>query len=271
MIKLLKKAYLGLIILFLYAPIAVLIFFSFNESKSRSNFTGFTFKWYIELFHSPNIMTAVYNTLLIAFLSAVFATIIGTLAAIGIHWMDRRLKFVVLKITDIPVLNPDIVTGISLMLLYMFFINFFNSVFHTELNLGFTTILLSHITFNIPYVIISVLPKLRQMDKNIYEAALDLGSSPLYAYYKIIIPEISPGIITGAILAFTLSLDDFVITFFTTGSGVNTISTLVYSMTKQAVNPKINALSTIMFVVVLILLYLINKRDNKNIRKEEFN
>ena len=262
MTRYLKKIYIGLIIVFLYAPIAVLMIFSFNESKSRANFTGFTFKWYLALFNDSNILEALYNTILIAIISAIVATVIGTLAAIGINSMRPVTKQLVMKITNLPVLNPDIVTGVSLMLLYISFFRIFGKG-----SLGFFTVLISHITFNIPYVILSVLPKIRQLDKNLYEAALDLGATPVRAYFKIIIPEIMPGIITGFILAFTLSLDDFVISFFTTGSGVNTISTLVYSMTKQSINPKVNALSTIMFVVVLLLLYLVNKRDTKEFNK----
>ena len=257
MSKFLKRTYLTLILIFLYAPIAVLIFFSFNESRSRVKWTGFSFRWYIELFNDPNILRAFYFTIVIAILSSLIATVIGTLAAIGINRMPRFQKKAVLTVTNIPVLNPDIVTGVSLMILYIFCFNVLGVG-----RLGFTTLLLSHITFNIPFVILSVLPKLRQLDKNLFEASLDLGASPAYAFFKVILPEIMPGVVTGALLAFTMSLDDFVVSFFTTGSGVTNLSIAIFSMTKQSINPKVNALSTIMFLAVLILLYFINKRDS---------
>lgn len=255
--NILKRAYLFLILVFLYAPIIVLIIFSFNESKSRVKWTGFSLKWYVELFKDPNIMKALYYTILIAVLSSLIAVIIGTFAAFGINNMPKFQRKIILNITNIPVLNPDIVTGVSLMILFIFIFNTFNFG-----SLGFTTLLLAHITFNIPYVILSVLPKLRQLDKNLFEAGLDLGASPMQTFFKVILPEIMPGVITGAMLSFTMSLDDFVISFFTTGSGVSNLSIAIYSMTKQSINPKVNALSTLMFVVVLILLYLIKKRDN---------
>ena len=255
--KFVRKLYVALLIVFLYAPIATLAFFSFNKSRSRAQFTGFTLDWYAGLFKTDKFITALTNTLMVAALSALAAAAVGTLAALGIHSMKKGARNVILKITNLPVLNPDIVTGVSLMALYAFFIKTIN------LKFGFITVLASHITFNIPYVILSVLPKLRQLDKNIYEAALDLGASPYYAYRKVILPEIWPGVVTGTMLAFTLSVDDFVITFFTTGSGFNTISTLAYSMTKQSVDPRINALSTIMFVAVLILLFLVNRRGTE--------
>ncbi|WP_176759015.1 ABC transporter permease [Alkaliphilus peptidifermentans] len=255
----LKKLYAFIIFFFLYAPIMVLIVFSFNESKSRGSWDGFTLKWYIELFQDRQIMSALYNTIVIAILSSTIATAIGTAAAIGIHNMKQFKRSMVMNLTYLPVLNPDIVTGISLMLLFIFL----------KIRLGFLTLLLAHITFNIPYVIISVLPKLKQLNKHIYEAALDLGASPSYALRKVIIPEIMPGIITGFLLAFTLSLDDFVISFFTTGSGVSNLSITIYSMARRGINPKINALSTIMFVTVLLLLIIVNKRMSKtNIIKE---
>lgn len=263
MINFMKKTYLTLIIIFLYAPIVVLIVFSFNVSKSRANFSGFTLNWYFELFKDPSILQALSNTLLIAVISSFIATIIGTLAAVGINNMNSFNKKLILNINNLPVYNPDIVTAVSLMLLFIFAFRFING------QLGFFTILLSHISFNIPYIVLSVLPRLRQMDKNLYEAALDLGASPAYAFTKVVLPEISPGIVTGAILAFTLSLDDFVISFFTTGSGINTLSTLIYSMTKQSINPKINALSTLMFLVVLLLLYLVNMRETKDLKSKK--
>ncbi|NLY92218.1 MAG: ABC transporter permease [Firmicutes bacterium] len=252
----LKKGYAALIYLFLYAPILILIVFSFNASKSRGTWAGFTFNWYLELFKDRQIMKALSNTMIIAVLSAVIATVIGTAAAIGIHNMKRLKKTIVMNLTYIPVVNPDIVTGLSLMILFVF----------TNFQLGFVSLLLSHITFNIPYVILSVLPKLKQLDKNLYEAALDLGATPFYAYRKIILPQIMPGVVTGLLLAFTLSVDDFVISFFTTGSGVSTLSIIVYSMARRGINPKINALSSLLFLTVLLLLIVVNLRmssDNK--------
>ena len=253
-----KKIYLGLVLFFLYAPIFVLTIFSFNDSKSRANWGGFTFKWYVELFNDPHIMKALSNTLLIACLSAVIATAIGTVAAVGIDVLNKRPKKIVMGLTNLPVMNPDIVTGVSLMILFIFAIRLLG------LNgLGFNTLLLSHVIFNVPYVILSVMPKLRQLDGNLYEAALDLGASPFTAFLKVILPQIWPGVVTGMMLAFTLSVDDFVISFFTTGSGVSNLSIIIFSMARRGVNPKINALSTIIFAVVLILLYAINKRDNR--------
>jgi spermidine/putrescine transport system permease protein len=251
----------------MYAPIVILIVFSFNASKSRARWDGFTFAWYVELFKDPNIIKALYNTLSIALLSSLLATVIGASAAIGIHGLRGPVKKIVMGVTNIPVVNPDIVTGVSLMILYIYIFKFFPA-----LKLGYLTLLLSHTAFNTSYVILSVLPKLRQLDANRYEAALDLGASPIYGFYKVILPEIWPGVITGAMLAFTMSLDDFVVSFFTTGSGVNNLSILIYSMARRGVNPKINALSTIMFVVVLALLYLVNRSDTakqKNIEETD--
>lgn len=241
-----------MIYLFLYAPILILLVFSFNASKSRGVWAGFTLKWYRELFQDRQIMKALYHTIIIAVLSSTIATVIGTAAAIGIHNMKKLKRKIVMNLTYIPVVNPDIVTGLSLMLLFIF----------TNFRLGFVSLLLAHITFNIPYVILSVLPKLKQLDKNLYEAALDLGASPFYAYRKVILPEIMPGVITGLLLAFTLSIDDFVISFFTTGSGVSTLSIIVYSMARRGINPKINALSTLLFVTVLLLLVIVNLRTS---------
>lgn len=258
----LKKTYLYLVFAFLYAPILVLMIYSFNDSRSRGNWGGFTLRWYAELFRDREIAQALYNTLLIALISSVVATIAGTAAAIGIQNMKKVKRTVIMNLSYLPVLNPDIVTGVSLMLLFIFFRTY------TGLGLGFVTMLIAHITFNIPYVILSVLPKLKQLNKNMYEAALDLGASPGYALRKVIIPEIMPGIITGFLLAFTLSIDDFVISFFTTGSGVSNLSIYVYSMARRGINPKINALSTIMFVSVLILLLIVNRRSINTTAKE---
>ena len=255
----LKKFYAILIYLFLYAPILILIIFSFNASKSRGNWSGFSLHWYFELLQDRQILNALYNTMMIAVLSAVIATLIGTAAAIGIHNMKKLKKKVIMNLTYLPVVNPDIVTGLSLMILFVFI----------NLRLGFLSLLLAHITFNIPYVILSVLPKLKQLDKHLYEAALDLGATPLEAYRKVILPEIMPGVVTGMLLAFTLSLDDFVISFFTTGSGVSTLSITVYSMARRGINPKINAISTILFLTVLLLLMIVNIRMSGNHSKKE--
>lgn len=256
----LKKCYIWIIFAFLYAPIIVLIVFSFNDSKSRGSWAGFTWRWYAELFQNSEILTSLYYTLAIALLSSLIATLIGTAAALAIHNNMRPWqRGAVMNLTYLPVLNPDIVTGISLMLLFIFM----------KINLGFWSLLLAHITFNIPYVILAILPKLRQFNKSLYEAALDLGASPSYAFQKIMLPEIMPGIITGALFAFTLSIDDFVISFFTTGSGVNNLSITIYSMARRGIHPTINALSTLLFGVVLILLLIVNKRmDKENIAKE---
>lgn len=253
-----KKFYVGLIFTFLYAPILILMVFSFNDSKSRGNWGGFSLRWYTELFRDREIMSALYYTILIAILSALIATLIGTIAAIGIHNMGRLSKGIVINLTYLPILNPDIVTGISLMMLFVF----------ANIERGFVSLLLAHITFNIPYVIFSVMPKLKQMNKHLYEAALDLGATPLYAFKKVILPEIMPGVVTGMILAFTLSIDDFVISYFTTGAGVSNLSIIIHSMARRGINPTINALSTLMFITVLLLLLIVNKRTTNNSGKE---
>lgn len=253
--RILKRIYTFIIFLFLYAPIIVLIIFSFNNSKSRSVWNGFTFKWYLELFKDAEILKSLYNTLFIAVSSAIISTIIGTLAAIGIFNMRSRSRKVILNLNYLPVLNPDIVTAVSLMALFRFL----------RLRFGLVTMLLSHITFSIPYVILSVLPKLKQMNKHLAEAAMDLGATPFYALRKVVIPEIMPGIVTGGLMAFTLSIDDFVISFFNTGHGVSNLSITIFSMARRGINPVINALSTLMFISLLIMLLIINKRANKNL------
>jgi spermidine/putrescine transport system permease protein len=251
--KTIKRIYIGIIFLFLYAPILVLIVYSFNESKSRGHWGGFTLKWYGELFRDPDIIKALYYTFIVALLSSLISTIIGTFAAIGIHNMGLIGKKVVLNINYLPVLNPDIVTGVALMTLFI----------SVNMRLGFLTMLISHVMFNIPYVILSVLPKLRQMNRHMAEAALDLGATPFYAMRKVVIPEIMPGVVTGALMAFTLSVDDFVISFFNTGSGVTNLSIVIYSMARRGIKPSINALSTIMLLTVAVLLLVINKRTAK--------
>lgn len=246
----LKRFYLILIFILLYAPIVTLMVLSFNSSKSRSKWGGFTFKWYISLFQNQDIMNALYTTLIIAFLSALIATVIGTAAAIGMQALGKRFRTFMMGVTNIPMLNADIVTGISMMLLFI----------ALRFSLGFTTILLAHISFNIPYVILSVLPKLKQTSKHTYEAALDLGASPIYAFFKVVFPDILPGVFSGFLLAFTMSLDDFIITHFTKGAGINTLSTLIYSEVRRGIRPSMYALSTVIFVVVLVVLLIANFR-----------
>lgn len=249
-----RRLYLGLCFLFLYAPIAVLIVFSFNESKNRATFTGFSFKWYKALFQNDLIMHSLWNTLLVAVLASVVATLLGTVAAVGISGMRKRMRSAMMNVTYLPVINPEIITGISTMLLFVYL----KEILHMEL--GFLTVLIAHITFCLPYVILNVLPKLRQMDPSLYEAALDLGCNPLQAFMKVVVPEIMPGIASGFLMSFTFSLDDFIITYFTSGSSFQTLPVTIYSMTRMKINPQINALSTLMFLFVLTLLLLMNIR-----------
>ena len=246
--KYLQKIYLALIFIFFYAPIVTLIVLSFNQSKTRAKWGGFTLKWYKELLKNEQIMSAFYTTLIIAFVSAAVATIIGTAAAIAIQGMKQKWKTIYMGLTNIPMMNAEIVMGVSLMLLFIAF----------HMTLGFGTILIAHITFNIPYVILSVSPKLKQTNRYTYEAALDLGASPVRAFFKVVFPDIVPGVLSGFMLAFTMSLDDFVITHFTKGPGIDTLSTKIYTEVRKGIKPEIYALSTIMFVTVLVLLLLIN-------------
>lgn len=250
MSKIIKRGYLTLILLFLYVPIVVLIVQSFNAGVSRAKWEGFSFRWYIDLINSQSIMNALYVTVTIALLAAAIATVLGTLAAIGIHAMNKRPQGIMMTMTNIPMTMPDIVTGISLMLLYIF----------TQIPRGYFSMLLAHVTFNIPYVILSVLPKLKQMNKHSYEAALDLGATPGYALRRVILPAVMPGVITGALLSFTLSLDDFTISYFTTSPLVQNLSTLIYSEARKGIKPTMNALSALMFVALLVLLLLVNRR-----------
>lgn len=258
--KFFERFYVGLIILFLYAPIIILILLSFNGSKSRAKWGGFTLRWYRELFKNESIMNALYTTLIIALLSALIATVIGTAAAIAINSMKKTPRTIMIAITNIPMLNADIVTGISLMLLFV----------ALRFTLGFTSVLISHITFNIPYVILSVMPKLKQLNPHTYEAALDLGATPVYAFFKVILPDIFPGVLTGFFLAFTMSLDDFVITHFTKGPEINTLSTKIYTEVRKGIKPEIYALSTLMFITVLLMLIIINRKNaDKTANKRE--
>ena len=246
----LKKFYLAVILIFLYVPIAVLIVQSFNAGKSRAKWEGFSFHWYADLFSNASIMNALWITLSVALIATVVSTVIGTLAAIGIHAMKKRPHAIMMTLTNLPNTMPDIVTGISLMLLFIF----------AQINRGYITMLLAHISFDIPYVLLSVLPKLKQMNKHTYEAALDLGATPFQTLYKVLIPECKQGIVTGALLAFTLSLDDFTISYFTTSPLVQNLSTLIYSATKLGISPVYYALSSLMFVVLLVLLLIVNRR-----------
>ena len=262
--KTLSKIYNGLIFTFLYAPIVVLIIYSFNDSKHRVKWGGFTLDWYKELFNNELIMEALWVTLQIAVLSAIIATVIGTLAAMGIYRMNGRLRNLMMGINNIPMVNPEIVTGISMMLMFV-------AIYRATgfLRPGFTTLLLAHITFCIPYVVLQVMPKLRQMNKYTYEAALDLGCRPAQAFFKVVLPEIMPGVITGALMAFTMSLDDFVISYFNSGASAQNLSVTIYSMTKKPVTPEINALSTLMFGAVLFLLVVVNIRQVRDLNKQK--
>lgn len=255
----LEKLYMAFIIFLLYAPIFTLIVLSFNSSRTRAKWGGFTLQWYQALFANEDIMNALYTTLVIALLSAIIATVLGTAASVGITSMKPRAKTVFMGVTNIPMLNGEIVMGISLMLLFII----------GRIELGFGTILLAHITFNLPYVILSVMPKMKQTSRATYEAALDLGASPMYAFWKITFPDIMPGVISGFLLAFTMSLDDFVITYFTKGPGIDTLSTKIYSEVRKGIKPEMYSLSTILFATVLILLLLVNfSPSDKNAGQE---
>ena len=251
--KTLSRIYNILIFIFLYAPIAVLIFFSFNSSRSRVKFTGFSLQWYAELFRDKEILSALWVTVSVALIATAVATVIGTAAAVGIHGMNRKLKKVFLAVNNIPMVNPEIVTGISMMLLFAF-------IYNTTglLQRGYATLVISHVTFCIPYVVLQVMPKLRQINKHMYEAALDLGCRPFPAFMRVMLPEIMPGVVTGALMAFTMSLDDFVISLFNSGATAQNLSVAIYAMDKRRVTPEINALSTLMFGAVLLMLILVN-------------
>ena len=283
----LSRLFLAVLFLFLYAPIFVLIAFSFNDSKSNAVWGGFTLDWYVELFQNRTVLGALQTTLMVSVLATIIATVVGTAAAIGFSSMKRRPRSLFLTVNNIPLTNADIITGVSMMLLFVFagqalagFSGWLNSQqwaieanlwFDFSFSLGFVTLLIAHITFDIPYVIVSVLPKLRQLDPNLAEAALDLGATRLQAFWKVVLPELMPGIVNGMLIAFTMSIDDFVISYFTAGSQASTLSMVVYSMVRRRVSPEINALSTLMFVAVLILLVVINLRQaqQENRRKRQ--
>lgn len=258
-----SKVFTALIMIFLFAPIVILLIFSFNEAKSLSVFSGFSLYWYRELFRDSETLNAVKNTLVLAVCAAAISTVMGTAAAVGINKLrNRYLHAVMDTVTNIPMINPEIITGISLMLMFVFV----GRLFGAATSLSFWTMLIAHVTFCLPYVILQVLPKLQQMDASLPEAAMDLGCTPLRAFFKVEIPEILPGIITGLIMAFTLSLDDFVISYFTAGNGFQTLPIRIYSMTKKTVTPKMYALATIIFFVILALLLISNLSDTDSSR-----
>lgn len=249
--KIASKVYVALVMVFLYLPIAVLILYSFNDGKT-SVWKGFTLKWYYELFNNSAIMTSLYNTLIIAVLAALVSTVLGTLAAIGIYNMKKPVRSLVTNVSNIPIINPEIVTGVSFMLLFAFVGTLFN------FEMGFATVLIAHISFCTPYVILNVMPKLRQMDYSIYEAALDLGCNPRQAFFKTVMPEIMPGVISGMLMSFTYSLDDFVITYFTRGPKFQTLPIEIYTMLRRRISPTINALSTLLFIITIAILIIVN-------------
>ena len=256
--KVLSKLYLILVFIFLYAPIAVMILISFNSGESTTEMQGLSLHWYREMFRDRATLEALKNTLVLSISAAILSTVIGTFAAVGIDRMRNRfMRGALMSVTNIPMMNPDIVTGISLMLLFVFV----GTLLGLESYLSFWTLLIAHVTFNLPYVILSVLPKLKQMDKNIPEAALDLGCTPAKSFFKVELPFIMPGIVTGFIMAFTLSFDDFVISNFTSGSSYETLTIHIYSMIKKSVKPDIYALSTLIFAAVLLLLVVYNFSD----------
>ncbi len=256
--KAIERIYLTLILIFMYAPIVTLIVLSFNSSKSRAKWGGFTLKWYMRLFSDEAVASALINTLAIAILATIISTIIGTVTCIAMVGLSPKLRSAIMGVTNIPMINADIVTGISLMLLFRFL----------HIGSGFNTILLAHITFDIPFVMLSVMPRIKSMNFYVYEAALDLGATPVVAFGKTMFPDLVPGIVSGALMAFTMSLDDFIITYFTKGSGFETLSTLIYNEVKRGIQPEIYALSAIIFVVVLTLLMIIYRAPNNKTKEK---
>ncbi|GHU81398.1 spermidine/putrescine ABC transporter permease [Clostridia bacterium] len=250
------RLYMGIVMVFLYMPIVVLIAYSFNNGKT-SVWKGFTFKWYVELFNSSAIMSSLYNTLIIAILAAIISTVLGTAAAIGMYNFKNPLKGLINNVSNIPIINPEIVTGVSFMLLFAFLGGIFN------FEMGFATVLLAHISFCVPYVVLNVMPKLRQMDNSLYEAALDLGCNQRQAFTKVVLPEIMPGVVSGMLMSFTYSLDDFVITYFTRGSKFQTLPIEIYTMLRRRISPTINALSTLLFLVTITVLIIVNVRERQ--------
>ena len=253
----LSAIYMVLVFTFLYAPIAVLIVNSFNQSKSRTVWTGFTLDWYAKLFHNTTIIKSLGTTFIVAIAASVIATVLSTLAAIGIYSMKRRTRKVIMDVTYMPILNPEIVTGVSLMLLFVF----------VGVEFGYLTLILAHVTFCVPYVILNVMPKLRQMDMSLCDAARDLGASGSQVFGKVILPELMPGIVTGFLMSLTYSIDDFVISYFTYGADSQTLSITIYAMTRRKVSPEINALSAIIFLVILTVLIIMNIDDSRKAKK----
>ena len=295
--KVSNRIFMGLVFLFLYAPIIILIIFSFNAGNSSTVWKGFSLQWYEEMFNSRLIMDSVYTTLLVSLLSTAISTVAGTFAAVGFYNLRRRVREPLMTVSNIPMMNADIVTAVSLCLLFVAFFSgwesfatwfnqgwgafadWFNSAqstfymspapLPTKLYLGFGTLLIAHTTFNIPHVILSVGPKLRQMDRNLVDAAQDLGCTWFQAFIKVVVPEIKPGIVSGALIAFTMSVDDFVISYFTAGTKSSTLAMTIYGMTKKRVTPSINAVSTLLFVTVVVLLVIINIREERHTRTLE--
>jgi spermidine/putrescine transport system permease protein len=253
----LQRFYVGLVFFILYAPIAVMIVSSFNSSKARTIWGGFTLDWYVELFRNAAVMEAVRTSLLLTTSAAVIATVLGTLACVGMSAMKNKSQSLLMTVTNIPMLNADIVTGIAIMLLFVRF-----------MKLGYASMLIGHITLGIPYVILNVMPRLRQTSKSVYEAALDLGATPVYAFCKVVLPELFPGIFSGFLLAFTISLDDFIITYFTKGAGINTISTMLYQEVRRGINPEMYAMSTLLFLMILLILFAVNRISEKQEKQE---
>lgn len=260
-----SKLYMALIFIFLYAPIVVMMVFSFNASSSTYQMSGFSTAWWVRMFHDSDAMDALKNTVVLAIVTAAVATVLGILAAVGLFMSKNKLyKRSMMTVTNIPMMNPEIVTGISMMLLFVFAGAIINQ---TEV-LGFWTLLIAHVTFCLPYVVLNVMPKLRQFDMNVYEAALDLGCKPFVAFIKVVLPDIMSGIITGCVMSFTLSLDDFIISYFTNGPSFQTLPIYIFSLTKKRVKPDMFALSTLMFVLVLVLLVLMNVAQSRSDKKE---
>ena len=260
---------MGLVLMFLYVPIFVLIVFSFNETKSRSVFSGFTLDWYAKLFRNEVIISSLMNTIIIAVIASIAATLLGTLAAIGINSMRKVPKAIVMNITNMPIVNPEIVTGVSLMLLFVAYQRFAGGVsWLPDTIMGFPTLLIAHIAFNVPYVIFNVTQKLKELDIKLYEAALDLGCDPRQAFFKVILPEISPAILSAFLICLTYSIDDFMISYFNCGT-VETLPIAIYSMTRKKVSPEIYALSTIMFVVILCIILFSNAMESRNYRRDQ--
>lgn len=256
-----SRLWLALVFLFLYLPIAVMIFFSFNEAQSFSEFSGFTLRHYADLFSNEDLMQAVWDTLLIALLASVSASVLGTMAALGIYNLRRKWRKAVMNVSNLPIINPEIVTGVSLMLLFVFLVRAWGT------SLGFVTVLIAHILFNTPYIILNVLPRLRRMDISLYEAAMDLGSPPKSAFWRIVFPEIFPGVFAGFLMAFTFSLDDFIISYFTGGS-FQTLSVFINNSLKKGVKPWMLSLSGLMFLIVVGVLILMNLKDSRREKRE---